>query len=111
MSEDQIGTEISNNTNDIRMLTPQAIYHSYLRTINQIAFTSREIDIISCLIRGKRASRIASLLSIAVKNVENRIAGIKSKLTCGSQDSIIEFIEKAKKMKFSADTTTVCAFK
>ncbi|MBP9729687.1 MAG: tetratricopeptide repeat protein [Gammaproteobacteria bacterium] len=91
----QINLEIINN-----LIPPKNIYVSYLKTIHGIAFTSREIDIIACLLRGRRSSKIASLLSIAVRNVENRIAGIKLKLGCGSQEGIIDFIEKSGKLLF-----------
>lgn len=77
---------------------PQSLYISSLKIINGVAFTSREIDIIACILRGRKASKIASFLSIAVKNVENRIAGIKLKLGCGSQEVIIDFIEKSGKL-------------
>ncbi len=79
------------------IITPQTIYSAYLKTINGISFTSREIDIIACMVRARRPNNIASLLSIAVKNVENRIAGIKIKTDCRSQEGIIDFIEKSDK--------------
>ncbi len=91
----QINHEIINN-----LIPPKNIYASHLKKIQGIAFTSREIDIIACLLRGRRSSKIASLLSIAVRNVENRIAGIKLKLGCGSQEGIIDFIEKSGKLVF-----------
>lgn len=100
MSEDQNNMEVSHGNDGIQLVIPRLIHYSDLKEINDIQFTLREIDIISCIIRGRRPSNIASLLSIAVKNVENRIAGIKQKISCNSQDGIIDFIEKSGKFDY-----------
>lgn len=99
MSEDHKNMEVCKYADNKEVALPQTIYHSSLNTINGLSFTSREIDIIACFARGRRPNAIATLLSISVKNVENRIAGIKLKLGCGTQEGIVEFIEKSDKFE------------
>lgn len=76
---------------------PQEIYHSSLNTIKGIAFTQREIDIIACILNGKTTKRIASLLFLAPKTVENHIRNIRLKLKGEAQENIIDFIENSNK--------------
>lgn len=99
MSEDQKNMEVSQYHDKDQIVIPQLIHYSYLQEINGISFTSREIDIISCIIRGRRPNNIGPFLSIGVKNVENRIAGIKQKIGCKLQEGIIDFIEKSGKVE------------
>lgn len=75
-------------------LTSEDIY-THLKLIKDIAFTHRELDVIACILGGRKPKKIAILLSIATKTVENHIHNIKQKLGCSSQDSIIDFVEKA----------------
>lgn len=63
--------------------------------INGINFTSRELDIIACMVSGRRIKTIAGFLSIASKTVETHIRNIMLKLDCNSQETIITFIEKS----------------
>ena len=67
-------------------------------TINAINFTSREIDVISCILGGRAPKKIASFLSIAPRTVEIHIRNIMIKVGCNSRESIIDFIEKSNKL-------------
>src|SRR5262245_29880059 len=80
-----------------KIILPQEIYRSFLKTINGVSFTQREIDIAACICTGRSAKKIASLLSLSPKTIENHIRNIKIKLNCSSQESIIDFIEKSGK--------------
>lgn len=64
-------------------------------TIQGIKFTSREIDILACLISGRGRKKIASLLYISEKTVETHTRNIMRKLECYSQDHIRDVIEKS----------------
>lgn len=66
-----------------------------LKIIKGLTFTCREIDVIACILGGRKAKKIALLLSIAPRTVENHIHNIMQKLDCSSQDNIIDFIEKS----------------
>ncbi len=54
------------------ILYPQEIYEKHLLIINNIRFTSREIDVIACIVHGKNAKGIASFLSNEDKQIETR---------------------------------------
>ncbi len=74
------------------------IYEEHLKIINNIEFTKREIEIISCLVRGKGVKSMASLLSLSARTIETHISNIKCKIGCGSsREGIISFMEKASK--------------
>ena len=72
-------------------------YRAQLEKINGIYFTPREIDIIACILSGRVAKRTASLLSISHRTVEQHTRNIMHKISCGSKDGIIEFVEKSDK--------------
>ncbi len=76
------------------------IYSTHLKIINGVAFTRREIDIITCLLNGRTTKRIASILRIAPKTAENHIRNIMLKLSCRSQEGIIDFVEKSGKSSY-----------
>ncbi len=76
-------------------LFPKDIYDTHLTTINGARFTEREIDVVACLLNGRRTSAIASLLSIAPRTVTTHFRNIMLKLDCNSQDGIISFVEKS----------------
>jgi DNA-binding CsgD family transcriptional regulator/tetratricopeptide (TPR) repeat protein len=82
---------------NLEIILPREIYLSNLKTVNEVAFTAREIDIISCVLQGRSSKRIASMLMISHKTVENHIRNIMIKIGCNSQESIIDFIEKSNK--------------
>jgi tetratricopeptide (TPR) repeat protein/DNA-binding CsgD family transcriptional regulator len=72
-------------------------YSSHLKIINEIYFTPREIDVISCIISGRSAKKIAYFLSISPRTVENHIHNIMLKIGSSSKENIIDFIEKSGK--------------
>ena len=71
-------------------------YH-LLENVNNIKFTAREIDIISFIIHGRSAKKIASTLNLSQKTVENYTHNIKLKINCNSQEGIRDFIEQSDK--------------
>jgi DNA-binding CsgD family transcriptional regulator len=75
------------------------LYSSYLSTIGKIKFTSREVDIISCLAFSRSDKKIAHLLSISPKTVQAHMYNLMNKLGCSSRDSVIDFIEKNNAIK------------
>lgn len=70
---------------------------SDLEAINGIQFTSREIDILACILGGRTTKKIASFLGLSPKTVENYISNIMLKIQCNSRMSIIDFLEKSDK--------------
>lgn len=82
---------------DLFRLPLDTSYQS-LEKFNGIKFTRREIDIVSCIISGRAATKtIASFLSIEPKTVEVHTRNIRLKLECNSRENIVNFIEKAGK--------------
>jgi tetratricopeptide (TPR) repeat protein/DNA-binding CsgD family transcriptional regulator len=77
---------------------PFAIYSEHLEDINGIRFTPREIDVIACILNGRSAKTIPSLLLISSKTVATHLANIRSKTSCPSRESIIDFMEKSDKL-------------
>ncbi|WP_032112707.1 helix-turn-helix transcriptional regulator [Candidatus Paracaedibacter symbiosus] len=69
-------------------------YVKQLDLINGIKFTSREIDIIACLLSGRAPKVIASFLSISPRTIETHIRSIMLKVDCHSREGILNFIEK-----------------
>lgn len=78
----------------------QSMYVGQLAVINNVNFTPREIDIISCLLNMRGTNKIASLLSIAPNTVLTHIHNIILKLGCNSREGVIDFIEKSHKFRF-----------
>ncbi len=68
-----------------------------LESIGGVEFTQREVDVIACILSGKSAKKIALLLSISPKTVENHIRNITLKLGCRTQSDIIDFVERSNK--------------
>lgn len=58
-------------------------------------FTQREIDILSFIISGRSSKRIAIVLSISSRTVDNHMRNIMMKLGCNSREQIIQFVENA----------------
>ncbi|MCC8483912.1 MAG: helix-turn-helix transcriptional regulator [Rickettsia endosymbiont of Labidopullus appendiculatus] len=82
----------------------QELYEKYLLMINNIRFTSREIDVIACLIYGKNTKSIASFLSnddkkLEIRTIESHISNIKRKISAESREEVVKFIEKSGKYK------------
>lgn len=99
---------------DKEVLFPEDIYSEHLATINDVKFTRREIDVIACLLSARGTSKIASLLSIALRTVVTHISNVMLKLGCNSREGIIDFIERSQKLsifrEFYASLITETAF-
>lgn len=98
---------------NIQTFFTQDFYLKNLSTVDNIRFTKREIDVISCIVNAKRTSKkTASFLSIESRTIEVHIRNILSKLkealeqgdisklTSHSQEGIIDFIEASNKISF-----------
>lgn len=86
-------------------LIPEEIYNKYLSEINGIKFTPREIDIMSSALHCKSIKMIAQFFSnnqksLSIKSVESHVSNIRRKISGGSKDTIISFIEKSDKYKY-----------
>ncbi|MBY0501354.1 MAG: tetratricopeptide repeat protein [Alphaproteobacteria bacterium] len=80
-------------------LTPSLeAYYGTLEVIDGIKFTPREIDIIACILNGRRRKSTAFLLSISDKTAETHVRNIMRKLECSSQESIRSKLEKSDKL-------------
>ncbi len=77
--------EYSDKETDKELLSAEYSYTAELETINGIHFTSRELDIIACIIGGRAAKKIASFLLISHKTVAVHIRNIMAKLGCNSR--------------------------
>ncbi len=74
---------------------PLEFYAAYLKTINNVKFRRREIDIIAFMLNGRSGKKTASFLSLSPKTIENYTHNIMVKLECNSREGIIDFIEKS----------------
>lgn len=77
---------------------PLKIFFNHFEDINGIRFTPREIDVIACILNGRSAKTMPSLLSISPKTVATHLANIRAKTGCPSRESIIDFVEKSGKL-------------
>ena len=68
--------------------------------IGGIAFTFREVDIISCILNVRSTKKIAEILLIAPRTVETHTQNILLKIKGHSQEAIIDFIERSPEFKF-----------
>ena len=68
------------------------VYNNLLK-INNIEFTQREIDVITCIMHNRGEKKIAEILGISAKTVSTHIHNIMRKIQCGSREYIIDFIE------------------
>ena len=81
----------------LKVILLQDIYALQLENINGINFTRREVDILTCVLSGKTAKKVAVFLSISPKTVENHIRNIMLKIACNTQGGVIDFVEKSDK--------------
>jgi tetratricopeptide (TPR) repeat protein/DNA-binding CsgD family transcriptional regulator len=65
------------------------------RILHLSPFTPREIDIIACLIHGRAPKKIAALLSLSSKTIENHIHNMMFKAECNSREGLLNYVEKA----------------
>lgn len=62
---------------------------------NKHGFTNRQIDVISCLIRGKLSNKtIAQTLKVSPKTIDTHVQMIIQKLSINTREGIIEFMQK-----------------
>lgn len=67
--------------------------------IDNITFTQRELDVMSCILCGRNTKSTSSFLSnlgkqISQRSVDTHIANIRRKVNASSRSSIIEFLEE-----------------
>lgn len=86
------------------IMLPINIYYAHLEVLNDVRLTRREIDIIACILNGRSAKTIPSLLSIAPKTAAAHIENIRSKANCSSRESIIDFVEASEKCALIKNT-------
>lgn len=80
-----------------KIILPLHMYYKHLIKINEVEFTPREIDVISCILN-RRGSSIAPFLSIGQRSVETHIRNIRQKAGgLLGREQIIDFIEKSGK--------------
>ncbi|MGV2433250.1 MAG UNVERIFIED_CONTAM: helix-turn-helix transcriptional regulator [Rickettsiaceae bacterium] len=73
-------------------------YYSNLKTIHNVEFTNREIDIISCILNGRTSYKeIAILLSISPRTVEANKSNINRKIHLAENYNIRDFLERSDK--------------
>ena len=73
---------------------PYNVYSAYLKTIRGKEFTSRELDVIACIVCGRSAT-VSTFLSISPKTVSAHITNILQKISGNSREDIINFVEKS----------------
>lgn len=59
------------------------------------SFTSREIDIISCLVNGGTAKSSSKMLGISPHTISTHIGNVRIGLNCNSQEQIIKIVESS----------------
>lgn len=83
---------------DIDPLEREILYHLQLKEISGISFTSREIDVLSCLLSNRKDKKTAALLSLSPKTVGAHIYNLTKKLGYNSREQIVDFAEKSGKL-------------
>ena len=83
--------------NGMEDVFPETSCRSHQSIINNIHITSREFDIIACLLGGRSTKKIASFLLISTNTVEAHIRNIMQKTGCTSRENIIDFLEKSER--------------
>lgn len=69
-----------------------------INIINSINFTTREIDVMSCLLHNRGEKKIASILNISPRTVSSHVHNIMLKMNYSSREQIIDLIEKSGKI-------------
>lgn len=64
-------------------------------SLNGVKLTSREHDLVACVICGRSNKKIARILGISPRTVETHIKNILHKLNVGSRADIIDLVEKS----------------
>lgn len=74
------------------------MYLPKIDLINGVYFTQREIEVISCILNVRGVKKIAAVLSISPRTVEGHIQNILLKLSCNSQESVKDFVERSEQI-------------
>lgn len=85
---------------DIPSYNRQYIYNQYIKKIEAIKFTTREIDVMSCIVHNRTEKKIGNILSISYRTVGVHVRNIMNKLDLHTKDSLIDYIEKTGKLGF-----------
>jgi DNA-binding CsgD family transcriptional regulator len=80
--------------------TKPHIYLKKLDVIMGVKFTLREIDVISCILTGKIAKSMSSVLGIETRTYETHYSNIKKKLQINTKEQLIDLIETADLRKY-----------
>ncbi len=70
-------------------------YLGKLAIIRGIKFTLREIDVIACILTGKIAKSMSTVLGIETRTYETHYSNIKKKLQINTKEQLIDLIETA----------------
>ena len=65
------------------------------RDLEEIHFTRREQDVISCLLHGRGLKKTAQLLGISSSTVETHTRNIMVKLGCHTRERVIDILEQS----------------
>lgn len=79
-----------------------------IELINDIKFTPKEIDVISCIVgnsvykknKERPEKSIESLIYINLNTLNTHLRNIKLKIKCSRQEEIVEFVESSKQYEF-----------
>jgi len=92
---------ISNQTESPKSVDTSQQKNRYkkLEFLDGIKLTTREIDVLSCILFGRSAKIIASYLSISPRTVEGYWDNLLKKLHCNSRQQIINKLEQSKNLE------------
>ncbi len=76
------------------------LYITHLQSINNVNFTIREIDIISCFIHNKVEKKITNLLSISNKALKKHTNNITTKLQAKTISKVIEIVKNSEQISY-----------
>lgn len=82
---------------ELNLIHKNNLFKMHLSMLCGIKFTTREIDIISCITKNRAEKKIAQLLDISPRTVGSHVHNIMCKIGCNSKDQIIDLIEKSGK--------------
>lgn len=94
-----IDNDISQNIK-LHLFPPYFIYADYLSLINDIAFTKREIDVVSYFLRGRSAKATSSFLGLSPKTVDVHVRNILLKINKNSREGLIDFFENSESQPY-----------
>lgn len=78
---------------DISFKVISEIYRSF-QSLDNKYFTSREVEVIACILTGKSEKKIADILGVSQRGISAHTRNIRQKIGATSKDGIIEFVEK-----------------